>query len=464
MAQQAFVVTGLGYGDEGKGKTTHWLCAKHRAHTVIRTGGPQAFHRNVTSDGREHVHAQFGSGTLAGAATHLSRNMVIEPYAILSEGKALQELGVTDVFEKLTIHEDALVITPFQAIANRLRELTRGKSRISSVGVGVGETVLDSEVLSFAVRAKDLRSSCLFDKLRAIQKRKVDDLEKVLGKVGELSSGEQERACFEAANLKSKETLEWAMGWFKEFASRVKIVNSDYVATEILGRDGTVIFEGSQGILLDRWHGFHPYTTKVRTVPETAWSIMREGEYEGEVQGLGVLRAYYTRHGNGPFVTESKQLTKRLPDAANGDHPWQGNFRVGHFDAVAAKYAIEVCHGARGLDGLVITCADRIKSLREWSICPSYSGPVASNFFSQNKAGEIDGMFVFHREGVLERQEELGRLLSQCSPNLSTFSIKKDTASLCSGVLSERLGIPVVAVSIGPTEQDCIEIKNGQYR
>ena len=132
--KKAFIITGLGYGDEGKGKVTHWLSSKHNAHTVIRTGGPQAMHRVVTSDGQEHVHAHFGSGTLAGASTHLSKNMVIDPHAIMAEGNALKfELGISWVFENLSIHEDALVITPFHAIANRLKELSRSDKRYGSV-------------------------------------------------------------------------------------------------------------------------------------------------------------------------------------------------------------------------------------------------------------------------------------------------------------------------------------------
>lgn len=448
MAKKIFIVTGLGYGDEGKGKIAHWLCSKHKAHTVIRTGGPQAFHRVVTSDGQEHVHSQFGSGTLAGAATHLSKNMVIDPYAIIAEGKALKnELGVRGVFERLTIHEDALVITPFQAIANRLRELTRGNARYGSVGVGVGETVLDAENFGEeAIRAKDLGKSHLPDKLKAIRVRKISELEEVINRVESLPPDVKDRARFEAANLKNDGTLEWAVGWFTELALVANIVGTDYVAEKILGGPGTVVFEGSQGVLLDRWYGFHPYTTKVRTIPETALSLIKECNYDGEVKSLGVLRAYHTRHGAGPFVTESPGLTEKLPDASNGNHSWQGNFRIGYFDMVAAKYAIEVC--GKNIDGLIITCADRIQFLGEWKFCESYQddSDLIKSIPVSRKIGELQ----------LEYQKEIGQLLSRCSPNITTLKIS-DPICLSFQFIRDGLNTPVYAVSVGPTEKDCIE-------
>ncbi|MDP2704473.1 MAG: adenylosuccinate synthetase [bacterium] len=474
MAERIFVVTGLGYGDEGKGKTAHWLCSRHKAHTVVRTGGPQALHRVVTASGTEHVHAQFGSGTLSGAATHLSKNMVIDPYAIIAEGRALEdELGIRGVFSGLTIHEDALVITPFQAIANRLRELTRGDARYGSVGVGVGETVLDAEFFGeYAIRAGDLGKPHCVDKLEAVRKRKLRELEEIISRIGSLPKQARDRARLEVENLNRDGTVEWAVGWFSKLASMVNIVDTGYVAEKILGRSGTVVFEGSQGVLLDRWFGFHPYTTKVRTIPETALSLIRESGYDGKVTSLGVLRAYHTRHGAGPFVAECPELTRQLPDAANSNHPWQGSFRVGSFDIVAAKYAIAVCGGTKALDGLVVTCADRIESLGTWELARSYNSSREARdtgFFSKNDAGRIDGIMVSRELGALQlkRQEELGRLLYGCSPDRTTLKTEGDAASLCSGVLNDELDIPVVAVSVGPTEKDCVElisIKNGQYR
>src|SRR5215213_5251193 len=142
----AFLTVDLGFGDAGKGSIVDFLTHEHAAHTVVRyNGGAQAAHRVVTAGAnpREHVFAHFGSGTLAGAATHLSRFMLLDPLAMLAEEQHLRELGVDDAFERTTIDEQALVLTPFQRAVNRLRELARGDARHGSCGMGIGETMVD---------------------------------------------------------------------------------------------------------------------------------------------------------------------------------------------------------------------------------------------------------------------------------------------------------------------------------
>lgn len=467
-----FVVVGLGNGDEGKGTTTHFVCTQYRVHTVIRTGGPQAFHRVVTARGSEHVHSQFGSGTLVGASTHLSRVMVINPDGILNEGRILMyEHGIRGIFDFLTIHEHALVITPFHGVANRLREIERGASRHGTVGVGVGETVLDAETSSddMTIRAKDMGKPDLADKLEAIRVRKFHDLQETIDRIDGFPEEMQKKARKDMTMLSGTHVVPWTVRRFNKLASLVKIVDTGYVAEKILHRPGAVVFEPSQGVLLDRWYGFHPHTTKVRTMPDGAFSIIDEcGGGDDEIRCLGVLRAYYTRHGVGPFVTKCSELTEKLPDEYNGDHEWQGKFRVGHFDMLAAKYAIEACGGPRALDGLMITCVDRLASLDSWKICESYSGPNEPEFFSFDESGFITRITVRHDVGdeQLKRQEKLSNLLHQCKANLVEHGLpqeasKSEWALHCARVLEETLEVPVVVVSVGPTEHDKIVIRKG---
>ena len=464
MEKRAFVVTGLGYGDEGKWTTTHWLCVRHKVHTVIRTGGPQAFHRVVTADGREHVHSQFGSGTLAGAATHLSSRMVIDPDAILREGEALKyEHGIGNIFDYMTVHEDALVVTPFDAIANRLRELARGADRHGTVGIGVGEAVLGAEALELAaLRVKDIGKPYLKDKLELIRVRKAEALSEIRGALDALPEDVRTQACEELARLCLQGTLDWMVERSRELISRVRVVDTGYVAEKILGRPGTVVCEGSQGVLLDRWYGFHPYTTKVRTIPQTGF-LMAECGYNGRIVSLGVLRGYHTRHGAGPFVSESAELTEKLPDSNNGTHPWQGNFRVGALDMVVVKYAVDACGGSEALNGLVITCMDRMAVLGAWNLCTSYTGPDGSNNFTYGRGGCIDGIVVCHGKGAdqLDRQEKLGRELRKCAPQVTTLKIASGNHPYLIG-LSQSVGdvvnVPVVAVSFGPTEADKVVV------
>ncbi|MBI5152856.1 MAG: adenylosuccinate synthetase, partial [Parcubacteria group bacterium] len=212
VEKKAFIVTGLGYGDEGKGTVTHWLSSHYEAHTVIRTGGPQALHRIVTKNRAEHVFSQFGSGTLRGSTTHLSSQMIIDPHAILGEGEHLKYAqGIHNVFDMLTIHEDAIVITPFQAIAGRLRELLRGDNRHGSVGIGVGETVLDAEMLgNVAIRVKDLVSPHLREKLHVIRQQKLITFEEIRDRASFIPSEAREQVRREMAELEDLDTIEWA--------------------------------------------------------------------------------------------------------------------------------------------------------------------------------------------------------------------------------------------------------------
>jgi len=360
----------------------------------------------------------------------------------------------------MTIHEDALVITPFQAIAGRVRELLRGKNRRGSVGIGVGETVLDAELLlEGAVRAKDLAAPGLRKKLEAIQRYKWAEFEALADRASSMSPEIAAQIRTELAEMDDPDTVQWAVERFAELAGRVKIVDTEFVAKRILGPEGTVVFEGSQGVLLDRWHGFHPYTTKVRATPETAQEILRECGYDGSVQSLGILRAYHTRHGGGPFVSESAELTAGLPDSTNKEHPWQGSFRVGHFDLVLARYALEVCRGS--IDGLVITCVDRVLPLGKWSVCLAYG-------HKSSLGTDIINNLPVHKEGStsaqLDLQAGLGRLLSQCIPRLVEFKFSQREASekhvkTLTSMLQDSLDVPVVAVSTGETESAKREVK-----
>lgn len=471
MTKKAFVVTGLGYGDEGKGTVAHWLSCRHKAHTVIRTGGAQALHRVVTSGGKSHVFSQFGSGTLSGSATHLSRDMVIDPHAILGEGEALErESGISGVLDMMTIHEDALVITPFQAIAGRLREMMRGKNRNGSVGIGIGETVLDAEILGdMAVRAKDLASPSLRGKLEAMQEYKWPQFEELAGRMHEVPADIFDRVRVELEELQDPDTVQWAIERFGDLIKKVRIVDTDYAAKKILGADGTVVFEGSQGVLLDRCYGFHPHTTKVRTTPAIALSILRDYGYDGEVQSLGVLRAYQTRHGNGPFVTESPDFTRELPDEMNKDHPWQGSFRVGPLDLLASRYALDA--SGMMIDGLVVTCLDRVLPRGSWKFCDSYHAPrdpeseSLFSFFSERVVGIKAGVYANPADAAA-RQEAMGRRLRECSPYIRTIDLsnlsREKFIDVCASTIAKSLEVPVVAVSIGETEDDKIEIIKGQ--
>ena len=134
------IVVDLGYGDAGKGTVVDWLCARRGAaprvpRTVVRfNGGAQAAHNVVTPDGRHHTFAQFGSGMFTpGVRTHLSRFMLVDPLALASEAAHLADVGVPDALDRLSVHRDALLSTPFHRAANRARERARRAARHGGV-------------------------------------------------------------------------------------------------------------------------------------------------------------------------------------------------------------------------------------------------------------------------------------------------------------------------------------------
>lgn len=261
------IVTDLGYGDAGKGTVVDWLCAQGPVQAVVRfNGGAQAAHNVVLPDGRHHTFAQFGSGTLRGVPTHLSRFMVVDPLALASEAAHLTALGVPDPFGLLTVDRDALLATPYHVAAGRARESARGAGRHGSCGMGVGET------MSYALGHPGLGPTAGDCENPALLTRKLHALREALGVAGP--------------------PVEDCVAAFRAFAERVILVDSSF--TKALLRGHPVVFEGAQGVLLDEWHGFHPYTTWSTTTFANALALL-DGV---PAVRLGVLRTFTP--GTGP--------------------------------------------------------------------------------------------------------------------------------------------------------------------
>ncbi|GAA3983850.1 adenylosuccinate synthase [Actinomadura viridis] len=409
------VVVDLGFGDAGKGTVVDWLCARgpEPVHAVVRfNGGAQAAHNVVTPDGRHHTFAQFGSGTFTpGVRTHLSRFMLVDPLALAAEAGHLRALGVGDALDRLTADRDALLTTPYHRAANRARERARGADRHGSCGMGIGETAAYALAHDDAPRVGDCLSPArLRRRLTAVRDRYLEE--------------------FPAATAgEAVPPVEDCVAAFTAFAERVRVVPGDHLHR--LLRTGRVVFEGAQGVLLDEWHGFHPYTTWSTTTFANAETLLREaGDAGGPAVRLGVLRAYATRHGPGPFVTEDPALTADLPDPHNGTGPWQGSFRVGHLDAVALRYALEVAGGA---DALAVTHLDVARARGDLKVCVAYDG--------------MERLPV-HEGGDLEGRAALARRLLTARPVYAPLGADPVP------VIEDMLGVPVALRSYGPTAAD----------
>ncbi|MFG1857653.1 adenylosuccinate synthetase [Actinomadura geliboluensis] len=400
------IVVDLGFGDAGKGTVVDHLCATRPVDVVVRfNGGAQAAHNVVAGDGRHHTFAQFGSGTFTpGVRTHLSRFMLVDPLALAAEADHLRSLGVGDALDRLTVDRDAPLTTPYHRAANRARETARGAARHGSCGMGIGETASYALAHADAPRAGDcLEPARLRRRLAAVRDWYRDAFPGGPG-VPDVD------ACAAA---------------FAAFGERVAIVGGGHLHGPLRG--GTAVFEGAQGVLLDEWHGFHPYTTWSTTTFANAETLLAEAG--ASAARLGVLRAYSTRHGPGPFVTEDPALTAGLPDRHNGTGPWQGAFRVGHLDAVALRYALDAAGGA---DGLAVTHLDVAGARPDLRVARAY---------------EIDGARVERLETGppdLDRQAVLTRRLLRARPVYAPLGDAVAT-------VEDALGTPVVLRSYGPT-------------
>ena len=431
----------LGFGDAGKGSLVDFLVREHEAHTVVRyNGGAQAGHRVVTPDGRAHVFSQFGAGTLAGARTHLSRFMLMEPLAMEAEATHLVELGVADPFGMLTIDAAALVITPYQRAINRLRELARDAARSDrhgSCGMGIGETMADhlkyGERVLFAGDLEDaevVRQKLTF--LRLVALRKLHDIESAVDGLYI-----EEGAKDELDVLLDESWVDWLVGEFGRISTHLTIVPGDHLH-DILNRPGTVIFEGAQGVLLDEWYGFHPHTTWSTITLANADTLLEEAGYAGSVERIGLTRAYSTRHGAGPFVSEDAELTKQIPDVVNGFDAWQEGFRVGWLDLVMLRYAIAV---VGSLDSLAVSCLDRLRGQPKLQVC---------NRYRLDDGKLVDALDVKDELEDLVFQAGLTRLLGRAEAVLTEVESFDELVEM----ISAETNLPISILSYGPTALD----------
>ena len=315
-------VIGLGYGDEGKGLFTDYLCSKSNRPLVIRfSGGQQAGH-TVVRNGVSHVFSNFGAGTLSGAPSYFSSFCTIDPIGIVNELSVLLEKGVNPL---LFVDEKCPVTTPYDAQHNQNNNLH------GSCGVGVGATISREENY-YSLTFGDLFYPWgLTTKLSLIKDfyANLDDID--------------------VAN-------------FLECCEIITNTNHIKKANSIPVNGYTdYIFEGSQGLLLDKNYGFFPYVTRGNTGTQNILQLL-------EIENLEVYlvtRAYQTRHGKGPLSNEMlpNNISKN-PDETNKYNLYQGEFRYALLDVSLLEYIIQKDKYIRNTrnKSLVITCLDHIRN------------------------------------------------------------------------------------------------------
>jgi adenylosuccinate synthase len=284
-------------------------------------------------------------------------------------------------------------------------------------------------------------------KLRRLRDFKWEQLAPIAEHLRSLPAAQPELAAFDDLSMID----EWAAE-LGAFTHAVRIVDGAYLH-RLLAGPGTAIFEGAQGVLLDESYGFAPYHTWSNVTAANARTLVDEAAFEGRVSHLGVLRAYATRHGAGPFVTEDAGLTARWPDRHNRTNPWQQAFRVGYFDLVATRYALAI---AGDVDVLAITHLDRLgdNAPENWALCDAY-----------RYAGEDSdalGRYAVHSGPIvsalrvrplpeLSYQEGLTAFLQRCVPSLEPAP---HAASAYLYLIAVRLQLPIALTSYGRSARE----------
>ena len=444
---RAYVIVDLGFGDAGKGLLTDFLVRHVNAGLVVRyNGGAQAGHNVIAPDGRHHTFSQFGSGTFVpNVRTYLSRQVVIDPLALLVEGDTLEEKGVRDVFSRLRISDQALVITPFQRAVNRIRELARGLNKHGSCGMGVGETFEDA--LSYpeiSILAGDLnRPSVLRKKLQAIRNLKLEQLIRFCKDHSYDPSLAQEFEVFEDTGLADK--------WIDSIAriSELDFVASDSDLADWFQGTDNVVFEGAQGVLLDADAGFHPYTTWSRCTDANAIDLIEEVIPNADIFRFGVLRAYAVRHGVGPLPTETDDLTPLISEH-NKLNTWQNSVRYGWFDPVLACYALNV---TSGVDALAITHLDILQHLEAWKYCTGYQGLSILDYESTDTLTDLH----LPSQLSLSEREQFTQVLSKATPVINNVNADDETVIR---TIERLVGQQVGIVSRGPSAENVQILKS----
>jgi len=313
--KSAKVVIGSAFGDEGKGLLVDKYAAENDQPIVCRfSGGANAGHTVVTPDGTRHVFSHFGAGTLAGASTHLSEFFIVNPFLWRKEAEALQDAGC---WSRMTINGKALMSTPYDMLINQMVERQRGSARHGSVGVGINETVHRCSIplwhtpaayagKHFLKRALlDIRDGYVFQRLNDLGIQ-LDDAQEYI--------------------FRSERLIDDFVASARDMAAHTILADDD-----IMLRHRTIIFEGSQGLLLDENHSYFPHVTRARTGLTNVSTIANNIGID-HLDVTYVTRAYTTRHGRGPLPHEDKSL--RYADDTNQPNEFQETLRFAPLDVV----------------------------------------------------------------------------------------------------------------------------------
>jgi adenylosuccinate synthase len=344
----AVVLVGAQWGDEGKGKATDLLGDK--VHYVVRyQGGNNAGHTVVIGDKKFALHL-LPSGILTpGCVPVIGNGVVVDLEVLFREIDGLNEKGVDT--SKLLISANAHIITPYHVTVDKVSERFLGKRAIGTTGRGIGPTYGD-KIGRLGIRVQDLFDpSILAQKVEGALTQKNELLVKV----------------YNRAAIKPEDVVDHLLS----FADRLRpmVCDTSLVLNQALDAGKTVLLEGGQGTLLDVDHGTYPFVTSSN--PIAGGASTGSGIGPTRIKSvIGILKAYTTRVGSGPFPTELfDKWGEYLRDQGGEFGTTTGRERrCGWFDAPIARYATRV----NGLTDIFLTKLDVLTGIKEIPVCVAY--------------------------------------------------------------------------------------------
>ena len=359
MTYSVDAVIGAGFGDEGKGLTTDYLAHRYIQKTpnvvVVRYNSSAQAGHTVTTDNARHVFHHWGSGALAGAATHLGPHFAIHPMLFREETEQLRLLGAR---LDLTVDPRCPVTLPFDMAINQALEQSRGALRHGSCGVGFGETLERHQHAAYALCVGEISTLSEVE----FQARIDQMLEQyVPQRLKQLDLNDALPQALYQADF-------WARYWqdVQLFLAQAHIVNS-----ENLSSWDHIIFEGAQGLRLDEELGDFPHVTRSKTGLPWIIEIMEEGNLH-DLNVYYATRSYVTRHGAGPLPNEKLRAPELFEDATNQPNTWQGTLRFAPLDEqVLADFIQRDLHRVDQTRiqnfGIMVSCLDHWED-RIWTL------------------------------------------------------------------------------------------------
>ena len=423
----AIVLVGAQWGDEGKGKATD-LLGDTVDYVVRYQGGNNAGHTVVIGSEKYALHL-LPSGILSpNVVPVIGNGVVIDPAVLLDEIRGLDARGINT--SKLVISTNAHLITPYHRTIDKVSERFLGKSKIGTTGRGIGPAYAD-KISRIGIRVQDL-----FD--RSILEQKLEgalnDKNQVLTKV------------FNRKNMSVAEILEEYLAYAEIL--RPYVADTSLLLDKALKAGKTVLLEGSQGTLLDVDHGTYPFVTSSNPTAGGACTGSGIGP-KAITRVIGIVKAYTTRVGSGPFPTELlDEDGDKLRTIGHEYGTTTGrNRRCGWYDAPIARYAVRI----NGLTDFFLTKLDVLTGWEKIPVCVAYE--IDGKRVEELPASQSD----FHHAKPI--YEYLPGWKENISKARSVADLPKNAQEYVK-FLEKISGAPMSAIGVGPGRDETIVVRD----